>query len=92
MQLNESKLEILDTAISELYELIKDKDKGWGVIRLDDTGYPVAEFHNNLESAKKNDITRNLCMVNIKDNISRKIIRKACFVRLEVLENESKNP
>ena len=92
INLNERTLEIIDNAINELYELLKDKSDGVGVIRINEFGQPISEFYSSLESLQKAvDMNKNLVVIHVKDNISRKNIRTACFIRLNIMKNENKN-
>lgn len=87
---------VLDNAINDLHELLKNKDSGVGVIRIDEYGDSIAEYYSSSESLKENvDMKRNLVIVHVEDNMPRRDIRRACLFRLKIMveqkrkENES---
>ena len=90
-RLNSTILEILDNATSHLHELLKDKDDGVGVIRINESGNSVVEYYPSLDSLKNSvDMSRNLSVVFVRDNIPRTVIRRACLMRLRIMA-EQKN-
>ena len=89
--MNPTILEIVDNATSHLHELLKDKDDGVGVIRIDEFRNSVVEYYPSLDSLKKSvDMSRNLSVVFVRDNIPRKVIRSGCLMRLGIMV-EQKN-
>lgn len=77
---------MIDNCVDQVYDLIKDKTTGIGIIRISDNG-PISEYYSTLD--KKIDSEKNLCIINVKDNINRHTIRQTCIMRYTVMRNEN---
>ena len=86
MERTNTDLDLIDNAIDELHYMLQDKSDGVGIIRVLDE-MPVAEYYATLQDAKQLPGNQNLVMTMVQDNLDRKTLREACYIRYEVMTN-----